>query len=665
MTIERLERLRYATDDDRYDGLSILGPEQEHDFTHYHDVRSALHQQAAHDWGVAFGLEVSKKSDRVLTVSPGVAIDAAFQLVALSTKDAEKGREVETTAAEYKALRGTVAYVTIQYHMDSRRTKDTASQPDRQEWFLEPLVYLKSEQTIKDEQKKLDEPPVVLAVVRLDKEGKVSDLGWKLDGAALDASWSVCLPARSGSGASEVAKDEVHDLDGATIGPTALGKGVAIDGDLEIGKGKSLTIGTNALVVDVKGKVGICKAPDPKASLDVDGELKSGQVTIGTNALVVDGKGKVGIGKAPDPKASLDVNGELKSGQLTIGANALVVDAKGNVGIGKPDPKTLLDVKGEITSGQLTVGTKALVVDAKGKVGIGKAPDPDTSLDVDGKLKSGQLTVGTNALVVDAKGNVGIGKPDPKTSLDVKGEITSGQLTIGTKALVVDAKGKVGIGKAPAPNTSLDVDGELKSGQLTIGTNALVVDANGNVWIGTEPDPKVSLDDEGEIVSGKLTVDQIEVKTATGGTISFGASLGQHVNLFVQNFAIGIQNSTQYFRSGKNFAWYTGGEHDDGELNPGKEGKTAMVLSGANLTVGGSVMFDGFLGTDGCINNVRKEAERLVQSGPNGSLVLFVSKDHTTDLCYAFKDIDGVKCFGCHQASYRFALGKPIDHTHK
>ena len=664
MTIERLERLRYAKDDEDYDGLSILGLEQEHDFTHYHDVRSALHQQAAHDWGVAFGLEVSKKSDRVLTVSPGVAIDAAFQLVALSTKDAGKGREVETMAAEYKALRGTVAYVTIQYHMDSRRTKDTASQPDRQEWFLEPLVYLKSEQTIKDEQKKLDEPPVVLAVVRLDKEGKVSDLGWKLDGAALERKLVGVPAGEIRLRRSEVAKDEVHDLDGATIGPTALGKGVAIDGDLELGKGKSLTISTNALIVDAKGKVGIGKAPDPKASLDVDGELKSGQLTIGANALVVDAKGKVGIGKAPASNTSLDVDGEMKSGQLTIGTNALVVDAKGNVGIGKPDPKASLDVKGEIAGGQLTVGTKALVVDAKGKVGVGKAPDPEASLDVDGKLKSGQLTIGTNALVVDAKGNVGIGRPDPKTSLDVKGEITSAQLTVGTKALVVDAKGKVGIGKAPDPKTSLDVDGELKSGQLTIGTNALVVDANGNVWVGTAPDPEVSLDDKGEIVSGKLTVDQIEVKTANGGTISFGASLGQHVNLFVQNFAIGIQNSTQYFRSGKNFAWYTGGEHDNGELNPGK-GKTAMVLSGANLTVGGSVMFDGFLGTDGCINNVRKEAERLVQSGPVGSLVLFVSKDHTTDLCYAFKDIDGVKCFGCHQASYRFVLGKPIDHTHK
>lgn len=38
MTIERLERLRYAKDDEDYDGLSILGLEQEHDFTHYHDA---------------------------------------------------------------------------------------------------------------------------------------------------------------------------------------------------------------------------------------------------------------------------------------------------------------------------------------------------------------------------------------------------------------------------------------------------------------------------------------------------------------------------------------------------------------------------------------------------------------------------------------------------
>ena len=48
------------------------------------------------------------------------------------------------------------------------------------------------------------------------------------------------------------------------------------------------------------------------------------------DALVVDTNGKVGIGKAPDPNALLDVGGMIKSQELNSGNDALVVKG-GNV----------------------------------------------------------------------------------------------------------------------------------------------------------------------------------------------------------------------------------------------------------------------------------------------------------------------------------------------
>lgn len=76
----------------------------------------------------------------------------------------------------------------------------------------------------------------------------------------------------------------------------------------------------------------------------------------------------------------------------------------------------------------------------------------------------------------------------------------------------------------------------------------------------------------------------------TGGALSFGARLGQHINLWNRDYGIGIQPSLMYFRSGVDagFAWYSGGEHQDSR-SPGS-GTAMMSLSGWSLHVRGSVM---------------------------------------------------------------------------
>ena len=94
MTTEKLERVQYWTVQYKLAMKNITGQEFEHDFDHYHDARAMLHEKAEHDWGVATGLEVRQTGVQQLRVSPGVAIDRAGRLIALSDADAGPRRRV-------------------------------------------------------------------------------------------------------------------------------------------------------------------------------------------------------------------------------------------------------------------------------------------------------------------------------------------------------------------------------------------------------------------------------------------------------------------------------------------------------------------------------------------------------------------------------------------
>jgi hypothetical protein len=70
-----------------------------------------------------------------------------------------------------------------------------------------------------------------------------------------------------------------------------------------------------------------------------------------------------------------------------------------------------------------------------------------------------------------------------------------------------------------------------------------------------------------------------------GKRINFGKRVGELLTLYASGYAIGIQNWTSYARSDKNFAWYKGGTHSDGELQPGEGGTKMMSLTNGTLTV--------------------------------------------------------------------------------
>lgn len=86
----------------------------------------------------------------------------------------------------------------------------------------------------------------------------------------------------------------------------------------------------------------------------------------------------------------------------------------------------------------------------------------------------------------------------------------------------------------------------------------------------------------------------------TSNNLSLGSTMRQMVNLFGTAYAIGVQANTTYFRSGVNFAWYTGGIHSDTAYDPGAGGILLMTVdSNGNLGVRNSISLNAGATVDG------------------------------------------------------------------
>ncbi|WP_437627016.1 hypothetical protein [Sorangium sp. So ce1151] len=110
------------------------------------------------------------------------------------------------------------------------------------------------------------------------------------------------------------------------------------------------------------------------------------------------------------------------------------------------------------------------------------------------------------------------------------------------------------------------------------GRKCLFVDATtGDVGIGT-------IDPAGNKlrVAGSVLVDGADGKAR----VSFGSSNRQMLNLYTEGHGIGVQSSTTYFRSSSNFAFYKGGAHSDGALDPGTSGAAMLVIKDGDVGIG-------------------------------------------------------------------------------
>ncbi|MCX6878927.1 MAG: hypothetical protein NTW21_34725 [Verrucomicrobia bacterium] len=138
--------------------------------------------------------------------------------------------------------------------------------------------------------------------------------------------------------------------------------------------------------------------------------------------------------------------------------------------------------------------------------------------------------------------------------------------------------------------------------------------------------PYVSLSEAQDDVL-EITAKRVQISTNSSQAfqgVNFGATTGQKLVLF-QNagdtYGLGVQGSTEYFRSGEQFAWFKDGVHSDTANNAGTGGTTLMTLSGyGELETKGTLAGYGMLNRD---NNAQRWVMYARNSGGVGQLALY------------------------------------------
>ncbi|NEO99917.1 MAG: hypothetical protein F6K58_14800 [Symploca sp. SIO2E9] len=141
--------------------------------------------------------------------------------------------------------------------------------------------------------------------------------------------------------------------------------------------------------------------------------------------------------------------------------------------------------------------------------------------------------------------------------------------------------------------TGTYIDFRYNSTTSSSGSVGMRLTSDGNVGIGTTDPGSSKLKVQGNLtVTGDTNLSSLSIGNSItfigSATLSFGSQNRQMINLYDQDYAIGIQHATQYFRSNKNFAWYKSGSHNDGELNAGTGGTVQMVIKNGNVGIGTS-----------------------------------------------------------------------------
>ena len=257
--------------------------------------------------------------------------------------------------------------------------------------------------------------------------------------------------------------------------------------------------------------------------------------------------------------AKLNRSGGAITGSLTV---------SNNLGVNVPTPSTKLHISGgnwnpTTSNGDLMIG------DSTHRLKIGVATGGGGAGDVRIRAQGGtnRLIIGTgNSDTLYLQGDkVGINASQPEVPLQIAA----------TQANDV---------KVEAVNSGALIIGLPTGSHMALDNNEIMAKSNGTT-AGT-----LWLQADGGTLNFGHTSTPGTVNVRTGSVLNFGNQVRQMINLWSTSYGIGVQSSTQYYRSNNHFAWYKGGSHNDGALNAGG-GTRMMHLNGSgDLRVNNAVL---------------------------------------------------------------------------
>jgi hypothetical protein len=355
--------------------------------------------------------------------------------------------------------------------------------------------------------------------------------------------------------------------------------------------------GGSVMMVLSDGRLGV-GTQHPQAPLHVAGDVfVEGTIRTAAGELVPGGGGGGGGGEgAPSPWVSAANGISYGAGAATrVGIGTVAPDAKLQVVNGAQDSNGDTLILGPTTGANLRLGYHQ---DYAWLQSHGAKP-----------LRINEL--GNDVILALRGGRVGVGTEAPQMQLHVGTDLNVGPWAFpsGVEGRI-SATGKMAeisftrrsLSSWPADPLAGDrylwynQDGIARFWTEKAG-NLLAVGPNGNVAMGADPrDEKLYV--RGDLfVEGKIRTPGGDILPGGGGgaptggvasfdRIDFGTRTRQMLNLWTEEYGIGIQANTQYYRTNGNFAWHRGGKHADGELDPGG-GTVQMVLDpGGNLGIG-------------------------------------------------------------------------------
>ncbi len=320
----------------------------------------------------------------------------------------------------------------------------------------------------------------------------------------------------------------------------------------------------------------------------------------GSAKMSLSSDGKLGIGITP-PLDTLDINGDLRvrgadikdaggtvrltlsdAGDLDLkrddGTTALAISPDGNITLHAP--ATSNNLNGLILKTSDNAFNQGIAFQNSGDsytwyIHRQDVGSNDASLVFAGGNANADVTSLTARLVIDENGKVGIGTASPGQALSVIGVVRAASAADELEYTEIAHGGAngyintVGVGNLDFRHDGVDKMTLTPGGNLGIGTTAPLAKlaVNGGVHVGGDSDPG---DDN-------LQVD---------GLLDFGSTARQMIHLWGgEDYGIGVQGGTQYFRTGGNFAWFKGGSHAASAFDAGG-GTVQMVIDDGKVGIG-------------------------------------------------------------------------------